>query len=598
MPIESKPLSLRCPHAPPCPGCPLIHEPYAEGLAHKSTRSAELFESYPELAHVVLAAPLGADAIVDYRVRAKLVSDGRTRLGLFAAGTHDVVDIPHCLVLGPELRAAADALRRSLPLPLPISGVDLRRVDRGVLVTLISEGEPEPAALAAATAIVRERVPELVGLAVSPRDPDAVQMLGRGPEPVWGSSKERHHLAPDAPWHYAVPGAFTQAHAGQAARLHAHVEQELARALDGLAGRRVLELYAGSGALALRLSARGAAVTAVERFEPALELLAEAARAQSLTLTLAAEDAARFLGQHQGRERFDAVIVNPPRRGLEPAVRRAIAALEPRALVYVSCEPRTLARDLAHLARLGLAARSVLPLDMIPLSDAVECCALLVPAPPPAPSVLYEDEHSLALDKAPFEDAHTGKDSLVARARRTLGLPELVPLIALERDTSGVCWFARTPAAAASLLASAASAELSFSALAHGISHKKGKIERRGKEQHLGLRYVRRSVRGGHSLLDVITDRASQRELCRLLASIGHPVLGDERHGKSVTNRYFEHRHGLDRPLLHCARIRLSLPDKALVIEAPPSADLAHVLGRLEPKDRPRRARPTPTPER
>ena len=591
-------MSIRCPHAPPCPGCPLIHQPYATGLADKRARAAELFASYPELAAITLDASLGADPIVDYRVRAKLVSDGRARLGLFAAGTHDVVDIPHCLVLAPELRTAAEQVRRSLPLPLPISGVDLRQVDRGVLLTLISEGEPEPSALEATRTIVRERVPALIGLSVSPRDPEAVQMLGRGPERVWGSDKEPHHLAPDAPWHYAVPGAFTQAHAGQAARLHAHVEAALERELGGLAGRRVLELYAGSGALALRLSARGAVVTAVERYEPALELLAEAARAQSLTLSLAAEDAARFLARHAAQSGFDAVIVNPPRRGLEPAVRRALGALAPKALVYVSCEPRTLTRDLAHLARLGLAARSVLPLDMIPLSDAIECCALLAPSAPPAPRVLFEDEHTLALDKPPFEDSEGGDDSLAARARRGLGYPDLTLLIALERDVSGVCWFAKTRDAAAGLRQEVARAELTFSALVSGICHKKGKVEGRGKAQQSRLRYVRRGVLSGHSRLDVFVDPGSLGELRRLLAAVGHPVLGDERHGKTVTNRYFEYRHGLDRPLLHCARLRLARPEKPLEIEAPLSADLAHVLGRLEPTGRPRRARPTRAPGR
>ncbi|MET0412165.1 MAG: hypothetical protein ABW217_12765, partial [Polyangiaceae bacterium] len=329
-----------------------------------------------------------------------------------------------------------------------------------------------------------------------------------------------------------------------------------------------------------------------------LELLAEAARAQSLPLSLAAEDAARFLGRHEGRGGFDAVIVNPPRRGLEPAVRRALAGLAAKALIYVSCEPRTLARDLAHLARLGLRAERVLPLDMIPLSDAIECCALLAPAAPPAPRVLFEDELTLALDKAPFEDACQGADSLAARARQTLGHPELTPLVALERDVSGVCWFAKTPTAAANLREAVTRAELSFSALVSGISHKKGKIDGRRKAQQTGLRYVRRSVQSGHSLLEVLVDPTSVRELRRLLASIGHPVLGDDRHGKAVTNRYFEHRHGLDRPLLHCARLRLELPRGTLEIEAPLSADLAHVLGRLEPTDRRRRARPTSAPSR
>jgi 23S rRNA (uracil1939-C5)-methyltransferase len=574
-------VNLRCPHAPPCPGCPRIGEAYADGLADKRASAARELTSYPELAATVLEPPLGASTLEGYRVRAKLVTDNQSRLGLFAAATHDVVDIPRCLVLAPALSEVAEALRRALPLPLALSGVDLRLVDRGVLATLIVERAPDPARLARVVQELRTRAPRLVGVALSERDPDAVQMLGRGPELVWGSGQEPHHLAPEAPWHYAVPGAFTQAHPAQAARLHAHVERALERALGGLRARRVLELYAGSGALALRLAARGAQVTAVERFEPALRLVREAAKAQSLTLELRAEDALRFLQQRTGDPGVDAAIVNPPRRGLEPAVRRGLGALAPRVLVYVSCEPRTLARDLAHLARLGLVATSVLPLDMIPLSDALECCALLVPGAPPAPRVLFEDERAIALEKAPFESVTldpTGAPSLALRAQRTLGHAQLTALHELEHDVSGVCWFAKEPAAAPELARALASAELRFVALASGVSHKKGRVERRAAGR---LRYVRRSVLGGHSLLDVFVAGSERAELRRLLASIGHAVLGDPQHGKSASNRHFEHRHGLDRPFLHLAAVSAEALG-AGVIEAPLSADLAPVLVRLE----------------
>ena len=115
---------------------------------------------------------------------------------------------------------------------------------------------------------------------------------------------------------------------------------------------RVLELYAGSGALSLALAEAGATVLAVESFAPACERLSRAAREQRLSLEVQQGDAgvvAQALSQ-QG-QRFDVVVVNPPRRGLDVQVREAVAHLGPQRMAYVSCNPATLARDLAHLAR-------------------------------------------------------------------------------------------------------------------------------------------------------------------------------------------------------------------------------------------------------
>src|SRR5262249_44839998 len=98
-------------------------------------------------------------------------------------------------------------------------------------------------------------------------------------------------------------------------------------------------------------------------------------------------------------ERFDFVVVNPPRRGLGPGVRRAIAQLAPRAVAYVSCDPDTLAPDLADLAWLGYRARALHPVDMIPLTDHVEVVALLEPCALPAPRVLFDDGDFCAIVK-------------------------------------------------------------------------------------------------------------------------------------------------------------------------------------------------------
>jgi 23S rRNA (uracil1939-C5)-methyltransferase len=583
--------ALDCPHLGRCPGCPLGPLPYAQGLALKATRLRRAFDRYPELSALAIGDVVGAPSTDGYRLRAKLVADASGRLGLFAAGSHDVIDIPDCRVQAPELFVVAAALRGLLPLEIALRGVDLRLADRGVLACLIVAGRPDPAALERVRRRVLEHVPGLCGLALNVARPDSVQLLGPEIEVLAGAPAETHHLAPDAPWHYASHGAFTQVHSGQTARLHERIETALRSVLGGLEGRRVLELYAGSGALALRLAARGARVTAVEAHAPALERIELAAQAQALRVETRSGDAEAFLGERAAADDgtgFDAVLVNPPRRGLGPVVRAGLATLRPRLISYVSCEPETLARDLVHLALLGYRTRAVEGLDMIPWSDAIESLAELEPGAPPAPRVLFEDAVSLAVSKLPHEPTTPqgeSASSLLERARQAFGEPELTPVHRLDIGTSGVCWFARRPEHVSRLAQALERGEKTYLALARGITHAKGKIDRPlldgGKPRPALTRYRRRAIIGGHSLLELRPEHGRKHQLRRHLASIGHAILGDGRYGQMASNRHFEHRHGLDRPFLHCATLRLSLERGPVEISAPLAGDLAAVLDGL-----------------
>lgn len=582
--------ALDCPHAERCPGCPLIRLPYAEGLARKAGRLAAAVAHYPELAHVSLGAGvLAASSFHAYRLRSKLVSDDR-HLGLFAAGSHDVVDIPGCRVQAPELLAASAALRSLLPLEVPLRGVDLRLCDSGVLVCLVTAGSPDPEALQRVQRLLASAVPSMCGLAINVAEPGSVQLLGPELRVLAGPAAVQHTLVSGAPWHYASHGAFTQVHAGQTERLHERIEALASRKLEGLAGRRVLELYAGSGALALRLASRGASVTAVEAFAPARERIVLAAREQGLTLEAGQGDAEAYLADLARRPGpLDAVLVNPPRRGLSSSVRTALAALAPRLISYVSCDPATLARDLAHFQLLGYGAADIEAFDMIPLSEAVESLVLLGPEPSPAPRLLYEDEASLALYKRPFEPTTPQGEhhqSLLERARRGLQLPALTPVHRLDAGTSGVCWFARRPEQVAALAAALEQGEKTYVALVRGVTRAKGKISRplleAGKPRTAVTRYRRVRVVAGHSLLELSPEQGRKHQLRRHMASIGHPILGDVRYGQAPSNRHFEHRYGLDRPFLHCSVLRLPLASGSVEIRAPLSGDLAAVLDALD----------------
>ncbi len=549
-----------------------------------------------------------ARALVEYRTRAKLVVAPGPRLGLFARGSeHEVLDLPGCRVLAPALAEAAAALRRLLGAPdagvaLRAEGdgpgrlraVDLREVSDeggvGVLVTLVLRAPAPPRAeLAGAAERLAKALPTLRGVAVSLHDGRSPQLLGSAPRTVEGPPLHRDRLEPDAPFVLVSHGAFAQAHREQAAAIQA----ELLRALGDLRDRRVLEVYSGSGALALALARAGARVVAIESFAPAAESAERAAREQGLAhvevRTGAAES--RLPELQAERARFAIGIANPPRRGIPPRAREILAELCTDSLVYVSCEPETLARDLAHLAELGWSRVRLAPFDLMPQTAEVECVAWLRRAPPPPLVLLHEDAILLAVEKPPFLPSlpHPGSaSSLLERVRELPGAERAVVLHSLDTGTSGVCLFARHGEDAPSL--EAALADLRsvrrYLALVRGVARARGRIARPlhegGRARPAETRYRRLAVAGGHALLEVSSGRA--HAIRRHLAAIGEPVLGDERYGHPPSNRHLFERHFLDRPFLHCASIEIPHPGtgRVLRVEAPLAPDLAAVLGRLE----------------
>ena len=568
---------VECPHADRCPGCPLIGQaPDAqlEAKAHRLARALAPFAAWLDVEpEPVRAAP----SDVEYRTRAKLVVAPGVppRLGLFAPG-HEVVDLPGCRVLAPPLRAAAAGLRQVLAAPPREAGdalraegdgdgrlraVDLRAVyedgEAAVLVTLVlREGGDTDAALAAACEALARAVPTLRGVAVSRHAGRSPQVLGELPRVLLGPGRHRDRLRPGRPWSFASHGAFVQAHGEQAAA----IQDEVERALAPLPGRCVLELYAGSGSLALALAAEGARVTAVEAFAPAARAAEEAARAQGIAgLDARAGSAEHWLPRLAASgERYDAVIANPPRRGLAPQVRTAIAALGAARVIYVSCEPTTLARDLAHLARLGLRAERLAPFDLLPQTAEVESVAVLERSAPVEPPLLFEDEHLRAID-APGDAPGPGGTGLFGGA---------------EPGASGVALVARDRTTAAALREAHAAGR--WLALVRGVARAHGRLGE-------GARHRRLDVIGGHALLEVCWEGRRAPSIRRRLAAIGEPVLGDDRHGHTSSNRHLFERFGLDRPFVHCASLELAHPRTGapLRIEAPLAPDLAAVLERL-----------------
>lgn len=604
-----------CVHADRCGGCPIIGLPYGEQLAMKRGRVVQSASRYPTLELVYTEPVAAADPIIEYRSRAKLIVTIGGKLGLYAkGGGHQVVDIPECRVLSPMLAAVAATLRAHIVAdehtggPLapfdPAGGGALRAVDMRevhteagprVLLTLVAQRARVASRerLEDAARALAKEIETIAGVALSLHDGESPQILGTETVVLHGLSSVEDRIGRSR--QHASYGSFVQAHRGQAERVHASLLDLLG--LDhpreeGQPRREVLDLYGGAGGIALAIAHAGASVHLVESSPASASHAGAAARAQGLELRAEAADVVSALRRlDEKKARFDAVVVNPPRRGMSPLARELVSRLDVQALAYVASDPDTLARDLDHLARLGFVGAALRPLDMVPLTDEVDTIAVLRRLGVPTPTVLYEDEEVVIVDKGSHEPTTQQAEyasSLVQRVRRLPDSSDAVPVHRIDVGTSGLVMFAKK-AEYTTRWQNVLSAETSrkiYVAGTRGVTPSKGAITRElredGKMYPARTRYRRLAVASGHSVLRVIPEQGRTHQIRRHLAAIGHPILGDDRYGHAPTNRFFEEKNALDRTFLHCVRLEFDHPTRSqrMIIEAPMPGDLRGVLER------------------
>jgi 23S rRNA (uracil1939-C5)-methyltransferase len=393
-----------CPHFPACVGCPYAGVPYPEQLRRKERALADALAGEPALAGHAAEPIFGSPRALGYRNQAKLVFRARRRrgsprpevvLGVYRPGTHSVVPAERCPVHVPALRPILAGLR-SLDEELEIPIFDERTregslryalarwsgLTRQVQLTIVSAA-PRPPRLERLVASLRRAHRELGAafLCVNPTpgntilSPDVRRLFG---PPALAERYGSVVLE-------ARPDAFLQANTAVAASLYATAVKWLAPRREDTA----LDLYCGTGALALHLAARAGRVVGIESAPAAVaSARANAARLRVPHAVFAAGDAAEVesIARQAGCTTPSLVAVNPPRRGLAAAVVDALARLAPRRIAYVSCDPRTLARDLALFAARGYRTERLRAFDMLPQTPHVEALALLTSGSPGRPS--------------------------------------------------------------------------------------------------------------------------------------------------------------------------------------------------------------------
>ena len=366
-----------CPHRPPCPGCPRYGEP---GVAAEARRHLD-----PLAREAGLPPPaVHGGAHSGFRHRARLMVRGRAaspKLGIFQEGSHRIVDIPRCAVHHPLVNQVAavvkDAMRTRGVRPYadrPHRG-DLRALQVAVTrsgeraqIVLVGNGE-SPAPLTELAGDVGAALgSRLQGLWWNGNPERTNVILGSHWSLLAGEAYLREEL--DGVDVFFPPGAFRQSHPVLADRLARHVRGRVAD------GSVVAELYAGCGPIGLGLLGRAAEVRFNEVGEQALAGLARGLAArppgERARARVVPGPAAENLDVLAGA---DTVIVDPPRRGLDPELRDALARRPPPHLHYVSCGVESFARDFRALRDAGLELTSLEMWDLCPYTGHVETLA-------------------------------------------------------------------------------------------------------------------------------------------------------------------------------------------------------------------------------
>ncbi len=380
--LEPSPLRVepRCPLFGECGGCQLQHISYEGQLVVKKLIVNDALQ---RIGRVFL--PVGnlrpADPAWRYRNKTQypVAGNGGIRVGFYRRGSHDLVDVPAC-PLHPgrfdELRrAACDAFVGAGERPYDerthrgnIRHLVLRTngTDDLVIVTTRTGRLAEPVAAALAA------VPGVAGVVQSVNPARTNRILGSRTARLSGGDHLVHDIL-DRRFRVSAK-SFCQVHAGQAARLCRKVLKHAAPSGDEV----VLDLFSGIGMLSIILARFVDRVVGIELEPAAVRDARHNSRINDTGNVEFIEGAVADV--LPGIERADIVILDPPRRGCQPETLRRIAGLRPRTVVYVSCGPATLARDLRVLAGLGYAATDIEPLDMFPQTFHVETVARLEPA--------------------------------------------------------------------------------------------------------------------------------------------------------------------------------------------------------------------------
>ena len=378
-----------CPVAAQCGGCVYRHIRYEAELQIKTQRVRDALERIGGLQDFQMEPILAAPDRCRYRNKCQLPiglsKDGALQLGFYAVNSHRIVNTESCLLQPEAFDRAAAAFRRwyavsgeSVYDEASHSGVlrhlYMRRGEMSgeMMVCVVANGAAlhEEALL---VEMLREAVPEITGVLLNVNREKTNVVLGKTCRTLWGKDTITDTLCGLA--FEIAPHAFYQVNRTQAERLYGKAAE-----YAGLTGAEtLLDLYCGTGTIGLSMAKNAKKLIGAEIVPAAVENARRNAERNAIQnaefLCADAAEAARILFERG--EKPDVIVIDPPRKGCDSALIATIAAMRPKRVVYVSCDPATLARDLKLFGESGYKTEAVTPADMFPGTAHVETVVLL-----------------------------------------------------------------------------------------------------------------------------------------------------------------------------------------------------------------------------
>ena len=356
---------------------------YVRQLAYKQAKAVEVLKPFGHVQPIE-----GAPKPWEYRCKTHVVfgnRGGEVITGYYRPFSHALVPVDRCRLEHPAaseliraLRETASALRIRPFDDEKMTGFLRHAVIRTahqsgqMMLTLVTASGPFPRQEEFLGGL-KERFPSLVTVARNINDKRTSRVLGPRTEILAGDgfleeelSGRRFRLSPDS---------FFQVDPPVAERLYRDAAEGLA-----LTGKEtLLDAYCGTGTAGILAAEKAGRLIGVELNKAAVRNARENAALNGLARAeFFAADAGAFMTElKQKGERIDAVITDPPRSGCSPAFLRQLADLAPRRIAYISCEPKTLARDLAFLTGAGFRVVRMKPFDMFPQSAGIETAVIL-----------------------------------------------------------------------------------------------------------------------------------------------------------------------------------------------------------------------------
>ena len=375
--------TVDCPHYPACGGCAFRHLTYEEELEAKRQRVADALRRIGG-ADIAVSEILPSPRVLHYRNKSQFPVGRDGAIGFYRARSHAVIPVSDCLLQRPEANRAAQALGRymaryAVPGYDETTGTGLIRhlyvrtsATGASLVCVVANGErlPHEAQLVEA---LREACPGMVGAVLNTNTRNTNVILGEDYRTLWGIDRLEDILC-GLRFTLSVP-SFYQVNRDQAERLYGRAIQ-----MAGLTGQEtVLDLYCGTGTITLAMAGQARRVIGAEIVAPAIEdARRNAARNGIANAEFFCGDAGAVAERLAAEQlRPDVITVDPPRKGLGEEVVPAIARMAPERVVYVSCDPATLARDVKRFAGAGYALTQAVAVDMFPRTAHVETVGLL-----------------------------------------------------------------------------------------------------------------------------------------------------------------------------------------------------------------------------